>query len=156
MDLTILSRMNSLEISSLVKGFPLGIQVTFRYNVEKWQKQNDTNIDSNLILPPLCSKEIMVLSDQKLTPSIPLGISFELFDVLKSTSGAMMTDYYKCHNSLNDNIRTLLVEIIIQYLITEKIVMSVSLAENIADQIQRLFPSELKVLIFDIVYIFKK
>lgn len=57
----------------------------------------------------------------------------------------LIVDYYKSHNCLNDHIRTLLVEIIIQKLITKKILMSVALAENIANQIQQLFSSELKV-----------
>lgn len=116
MDVNILSMMNSDEISMLVKKFPLGVQVTFRYNIEKWQKQskqnNESNIDSNLISPPSCSTEVL--------PSNSHNISFELFDVLKCTSGAMITDYYKYHNSLNDNIRTLLVELIIQHLISKK------------------------------------
>lgn len=57
----------------------------------------------------------------------------------------MITEYYRSHSTLNDNIRTLLVELIIQHLISNKIVMSVALAENVASQIQRIFPSELKV-----------
>lgn len=138
MDVITLSRMNRKEIMKLAKKFPLGVQVTLRYNVEKWQKQNysDINIASDPISLPSCSKEIL--------PS-DLSSGFVLFDLLKCTSGGMITEYYKSHNSLNDNIRTLLVELIIQHLISNKIVMSVALAENIANQIQRIFPSELKV-----------
>jgi len=100
--------------------------------VEKWQKQNDsnTNIATNPISLPSCSKEVV-------------SSSFMLFDVLKCTSGAMITEYYISHSTLNDNIRTLLVELIIQHLISNKIVMSVALADNVASQIQRVFPSEL-------------
>ncbi|XP_029342304.1 uncharacterized protein LOC115033602 [Acyrthosiphon pisum] len=136
-DVVTLSRMIRKEIMKLAEKFPLGVQVTLRYNVEKWQKQNDSNINlaSNSISLPSCSKEVL--------PS-DLSSSFVLFDVLKCTSGAMITEYYRSHNSLNDNIRTLLVELIIQHLISNKIVMSVALAENVADQIQRIFPSELK------------
>jgi len=140
-DVITLSRMNIKELMKLTKKFPLGVQVTFRYNVEKWQKQNNSNdsninIASNPVLLPSCSKDILI-SD--------VLSGFELFDVLKCTSGGMITEYYKSHNSLNDNIRTLLVELIIQHLISNKIVMSVALAENIANQVQRIFPSELKV-----------
>lgn len=137
-DVITLSRMNRKEIMKLAKNFPLGVQVTLRYNVEKWQKLNDSkiNMTSNPVSLPSCSKEII--------PS-DLSSGFVLFDVLKCTSGGMITNYYKYNNGLNDNIRTLLVELIIQHLISNKMVMSVALAENIANQIQRIFPSELKV-----------
>lgn len=120
-------------MSKLVKEFPLGVQVTFRHNVERWQQNQVTTMMSS---PQLVSSP---------KPNSDKNNVLELVEILDCTQGTMIMDYYKINKSLNDNIRTLLVEIIIQNIITKKIVMSVSLAENISNQIQGLFPSELKV-----------
>lgn len=157
MDIVTLSKINLSEISTLTKQFPMGIQINFRYNVEIWQKSyaqlNETNknIRSPILQSPSCSSALEISSsvnNQNIVQpqSIPSKIvNFELCNILNSTQGALIVDYYKSHNCLNDHIRTLLVEIIIQELITKKILMSVALAENIANQIQQLFSSELKV-----------
>lgn len=57
----------------------------------------------------------------------------------------MIIDYYKINNKLNDNIRSLLVETVISYIITTKKQMSVNLADYIGNQIIAMFPSEVKV-----------
>lgn len=155
-DLTSLSRINPSEMSMLVKEYPLGVQINFRYHVEAWQKSNitenepNTNITSSHVIPSSsCSSSLEMIKldkNQSIQCIIPSkNPNIEVSNILNSTQGALIIDYYKKHNSINDNIRTLLVEIIIQELITKKILMSVSLAEEIADQIQQLFPSELKV-----------
>jgi len=41
-DVVTLSKMIRKEIMKLAKKFPLGVQGTLRYNVEKWQKQIQT------------------------------------------------------------------------------------------------------------------
>lgn len=143
-------------MSMLVKEYPLGVQINFRYHVEAWQKSNITenepnkNITSSHVIPSSsCSSSLEMIKldkNQSIQCIIPSkNPNIEVSNILNSTQGALIIDYYKKHNSINDNIRTLLVEIIIQELITKKILMSVSLAEEIADQIQQLFPSELKV-----------
>ncbi|CAH1733039.1 unnamed protein product, partial [Aphis gossypii] len=142
-------------MSMLVKEYPLGVQINFRYHVEAWQKSNitenepNTNITSSHVIPSSsCSSSLEMIKldkNQSIQCIIPSkNPNIEVSNILNSTQGALIIDYYKKHNSINDNIRTLLVEIIIQELITKKILMSVSLAEEIADQIQQLFPSELK------------
>ncbi|XP_050058606.1 uncharacterized protein LOC126550678 [Aphis gossypii] len=61
-----------------------------------------------------------------------------------TTTGGMIVDYYKINNRFNDNIRSLLVDAIISYIITKKMTMSVNLADYIGDQIVSMFPSEVK------------
>lgn len=156
-DIVTLSKINLSEISTLTKQFPMGIQINFRHNVEIWQKsyaqlnEPNKNIRSPILPSPSCSSALetaSLVNNQNIVQpqSIPSKVvNFELCNILNSTQGALIVDYYKSHNCLNDHIRTLLVEIIIQELITKKLLMSVALAENIANQIQQLFSSELKV-----------
>lgn len=68
-DLTSLSRINPSEISMLVKDYPLGVQINFRYNVEAWQKSHitekkpDKNITSSHIIPSLsCSSLLEIIT----------------------------------------------------------------------------------------------
>jgi len=60
----------------------------------------------------------------------------------------MIIDYYEVNNKLNDNIRSLLVDTIINYVITNKLSMSISLADCIGNQIVAMFPSEVKVSVW--------
>lgn len=83
------------------------------------------------------------------------AISINLGEILNECStGLMINDYYKTNHKFNDNIRTLLVDTIINYVITKKISMSVALANSIADQIADIFPTEVKVSIFIYYYIY--
>lgn len=67
-------------------------------------------------------------------------------EVLNATNtGIMIFDYYKLHKKLNNNIRTLLVDTIISFIITKKMTMSVQLASYIGTLIVEMFPSEVKV-----------
>lgn len=67
-------------------------------------------------------------------------------EVLSSApQGNLILDYYKRNKKLNDGIRATLVDILIGYVITSNIPMSVNVSESLADQIVALFPSEVKV-----------
>ncbi|KAF0687878.1 Uncharacterized protein FWK35_00032486 [Aphis craccivora] len=60
-------------------------------------------------------------SPKKLSSAIPINIG----EILNECStGLMIIDYYKTNHKLNDNIRTLLVDTILNYVITKKISMS--------------------------------
>lgn len=73
-------------------------------------------------------------------------INLDLSEILNSsTQGMMIINYFKSNKKLNDSIRTMLVELIINHVITKKLSMSVNLAENIATQVDNLFPREVKV-----------
>lgn len=65
--------------------------------------------------------------------------------LISSTQGTMIKNYFKSINKLNDSIRTILVDVKINHIITLKISMSVSLTANIATQIEGLFNTEVKV-----------
>lgn len=62
-----------------------------------------------------------------------------------SNTGTMIVQYYKSNSKFNDGIRTLLVDTVINYVITKEIPMSVCLAEQLANQIVAMFPTEVKV-----------
>jgi len=67
----------------------------------------------------------------------------------------MINYYYKTNHKFNDNIRTLLVETIINYTITKKISTSIGLANSISDQIADIFPTKVKVSHFYLIlYLF--
>lgn len=57
----------------------------------------------------------------------------------------MINEYYKINQKLNDNIRALLVDTIISYIITKNIFMSDGLTNSIADQIVGIFSTEVNV-----------
>jgi hypothetical protein len=62
-----------------------------------------------------------------------------------STTGGMILDYYKTNNRFNNNIRSLLVDVIISYINIKKVTMMVNFADFTGDQIISMFPSEVKV-----------
>lgn len=77
-------------------------------------------------------------------------------EVLQSSGkGSLIIDYYRKNNILNDGIRTTLVDLIISYMITKQIPMSISLAKSMAEQIVAMFKTEIEVFIlFHITTIF--
>jgi len=131
--------MKSVHLNELLNKFPLGIKIKFGYFLENWQ---NTSVNNKLdtILPkntkPFVQEETVNVVDSNIN----------LSDILtSSTTGTMIIDYYKTNNKFNDNIRSLLVETVISYIITTKKQMSVNLADHIGNQIIAMFPSEVKV-----------
>ncbi|CAI6345763.1 unnamed protein product [Macrosiphum euphorbiae] len=137
-DLKILAIMKvDYHTNELLKNYPLGIKILFSNNLEKWQNSKKSSSMTSL-LPTTLDKK---LSQEKLSSAI----SINLGEILNECStGLMINDYYKTNHKFNDNIRTLLVDTIINYVITKKISMSVALANSIADQIADIFPTEVK------------
>jgi len=135
--------MKSEHVDRLLNKYPIGIQILFSHHLENWQKSLSHNdpITANITtMAPTPSTILLKKSDN--------GINIKLNDILNSsTTGTMIIDYYKANNELNDNIRSLLVDNIINYIITNKLTMSVSLADYIGKQIVAMFPSEVKVSI---------
>jgi len=119
--------------------FPIMIKVLFTHELQKWQK--------TIAITDQKTYSSGVNSELKKTIQEHTSSTIDLDEVLKSSStGKMITDYYKMHNKFNSNIRTLLVDLIISHIITKKILMSVHLASNIANYIVAIFPSEVKVI----------
>ncbi|KAF0754168.1 Uncharacterized protein FWK35_00019550 [Aphis craccivora] len=114
--------------------FPIGIKAKFTHKLQEWQKCNSiVNLPAN---------NISSLSIQQTTPP---SIKICLQEVLNSTTtGKMILDYYKINNKFNNSIRTLLVDVIISYIITKQIPMSVNLASSIGSDIVKMFQSEVK------------
>lgn len=83
-------------------------------------------------------------------------LQFSTSTIIMPINGLMINEYYKTNLKLNDNIRTLLVDTIISFIITKNIFMSVGLANSIADQIVGIFSTEVIVciLIYYLIYLF--
>jgi len=136
----VLAVMKSVQVYELLNKFPLGIKIKFSHYLENWQ--NVQNGSSNNKLDTILPKNIKSFVQEE--PVIDININ--LSNILtSSTTGSMIIDYYKINNKLNDNIRSLLVETVISYIITTKKQMSVNLADYIGNQIIAMFPSEVKV-----------
>lgn len=133
-------------INELLTKFPIGIKVLFTHKLQKWQNSKDDSTSKSAVndSPPTTNT----------TPAnIPSSMGICLDEVLSlSSTGKMIVDYYKSHKKLNNNIRTLLVDTIISCIITTKIPMSVNLASNIGSDIVKMFPSEVKVCLTNVLY----
>lgn len=129
--------MNDDDVNELLKNHPLGIKILFSNNLKTWQK-SQIKLPTTTMLPIL-SKTYQEKSE---------AINMNLGDILSgSTTGLMINEYYKTNHKFNDNIRTLLVDTVISYIITKQKCMSVGIANSIADQIVDMFPTEIKVCI---------
>lgn len=118
----------------------MGVRIKFAYHIKNWQISNHGNNSSESSI--LCTN-----SSSSLSVSVPFEQQFSLNDVLtKTAQGALITNHYKCHNSLNESCRNLLVDLIIASLLEKNHPMSVALANNIADTIVRTFTTEIKVI----------
>lgn len=133
--------------NELLSSFPIGTKVIFTHKLEEWQKNNqlpqnkNSVVDSNI----LKNNDFTNIQTNNLMLQKQL-INLDLSEILNSsTQGMMIINYFKSNKKLNDSIRTMLVELIINHVITKKLSMSVNLAENIATQVENLFPTEVKV-----------
>lgn len=94
----------------------------------------------------LCSSSTPIVEYSHKSPNIKYQLKVD--EVLNSTTqGALILSYYEKYNKLNDGIRSTLVDILIGSVLSQKLPMSVILAESIADQIVVMFKSEVKVII---------
>jgi hypothetical protein len=94
------------------------------YNLKEWQKTQDNDImatiTSSLNLPISLNHSFQHHYQNN---KDKIGIS--LGDVLNSSNtGTMIEQYYKSNSKFNDGKRTLLVDTVINYVITKKIPMS--------------------------------
>lgn len=139
--------MNKEDVNEMLKTFPIGIKILFKHELENWQNslhrsKPDEHTTTSVISTYSEPKEPTIQPLQ--VPST--SVTIDLGEILnETTTGTMIIDYYKEHNKLNSNIRSLLVETIISYVITKNMCMSVYLAETIANHIITMFPSEVKV-----------
>jgi len=137
----VLAIMNKEDVNEMLKTFPIGIKILFKHELENWQNSlHRSKPDEHTT-----TSVISTYGEPKVqVPST--SVTIDLGEILNATTtGTMIIDYYKEHNKLNSNIRSLLVETIISYVITKNMCMSVYLAETIANHIITMFPSEVKV-----------
>lgn len=142
--------MNKEDVNEMLKTFPIGIKILFKHELENWQN----SLHHSTIMKPnehTITSVIATYSEPKEPATQPLqvpttSVTIDLGEMLNATTtGKMIIDYYKEHKKLNSNIRSLLVDTIISYVITKNMCMSVYLAETISNHIITMFPSEVKV-----------
>jgi len=152
----VLAIMKSEHVEKLLSKFPWGIIFKFENELTNWQRNIDivnknSNSSTNLGAV-LCSSSNIKVHQIAPMSKIPDHV-LKVDEVLNSTTqGALILNYYEKYNKLNDGIRSTLVDILIGRVLSEKISMSVSLAESIANQIVTMFKSEVKVLFQLVIY----
>ncbi|CAI6365987.1 unnamed protein product [Macrosiphum euphorbiae] len=153
-DIKMLSIMKTYHVEKLLSKFPWGIIFKFEFELTKWQTNNsivtvsnDHNSSTNLGEIVLCSSSTPIVEYFHKSPNIKYQLKVD--EVLNSTTqGALILSYYEKNNKLNDGIRSTLVDILIGSVLSQKLPMSVILAESIADQIVVMFKSEVKDVYF--------
>jgi len=142
--------MKAYHVQKLLSKFPWGIIFKFENEFTKWQTNativsNDHKSCTNLGEIVLCPSSKQIVEDIQKSSNIRYQIKVD--EVLNSTTqGALILNYYEKNNKLNDGIRSTLVDILIGHVLSQKLPMSVILAESIADQIVVMFKSEIKVI----------
>lgn len=147
-DMSALQLLKTRHIDKLLSTYPLGILVKFESELEKWKSGlNMVDIDKRTEVAETSTLDISMNKANLEPPLKSFKLSKELnVDVIlnSSTQGSLILDYYRQNNKLNDGIRSTLVDILIGQVLSQRIPMSVSLAESIADQIVAIFNSEIK------------
>lgn len=136
----------------LLINYALGTLIKFGQNLSVWQKSQSTTKNQSYYreqLPTtsnLNTPASLETSDNSYPIQACQKTVLQVDSVLSnSTDGLLIINYFKSHGEFNDNIRGKLVDLIIHNLIANKIPMSITLADNIANQIVFMFPSEIKV-----------
>lgn len=133
-DIQALKYISTDQISELLSKYPLGVKIKFNHYVKEWRKKRQLQVPGSIITSP------------SVTSSYQQVLPFSVYEVLnKSSQGALITNYYKTNNNLNESCRNLMIDIIISYLVEHNISMTVNLADTIATTISETFISELKV-----------
>lgn len=131
----VLKYMKPMHIERLLKNYTLGVQLKFEKELITWQ-QLQIQADPITILPE---------KDQK-SKTLPVESIIKVFNVVKdSPNWKLVLDYFNIYKKMNDSIRCKLVDMIIHYIISSKMPMTIKLADSIADQIVCMFSSEVKV-----------
>lgn len=150
-DIKVLTIKKMYHVEKLLSKFPWGIIFKFEDELTKWQTNgsitsNDHNNITNLGEIVLCSSSKPIVEDSQKSPNIKYQLKAN--ELLNSTTqGPLILNYYEKNSKLNDGIRLTLVDILIGHELSQKIAMSVTIAESIADQVVVMFKSEVKVII---------
>lgn len=109
----------------------LGLQFQFASWLKSWQSSELKNLNND-------SLSCKALDNAALT--------FDVRNILKiSSQGRKILDLYGNDTQLNDGSRAIIVELIVNYMVQNDIRMTTNVAQQIADEIIKVFPSELKV-----------
>jgi len=142
--------MNEKHVEILLSGFPLGIRIKFENRVKRYQ-ETQVIISEPFTVHKSSSHQVAINNSDSSSQS-PTSLSennvFQLQNVLTSSAqGSLILDYYNKNKILNESCRNILVEIIISDVIKRDGVMTLKLANCIAEAIVGSFPTEIKVSI---------
>ena len=118
------------------------MQLKFEKELITWQQLQEQTDPITILSDPTT---ILSEKDQQ-SKTLPVESIIKVFNIVKdSPNGKLVLDYFKSNKNLNDSIRYKLVDMIIHYIISSKMSMTIKLADSIADQIVCMFSSEVKV-----------
>lgn len=113
----------------------IGIQIEFQMWLKSWQTSTLTTTDAS--------------SDQIQKNESHQDTQFNIVKILKlSSQGRSILEIYNINQQLNDGSRSLLVELIVNYMIQNDMKMTIPIAEKIKDNILTIFPEENAVILF--------
>lgn len=125
-----------------LKQFTFGVIIKFEENLKKIKKCDEKQQGSHL-------NSITTITQQQLFPYTKPII--DVHQILNKTScGKEILSLNSI--ALNPKLQNILVDKIVDNMLNEKIKMSVQLAENISEQIVKIFPNEKKVIIVSFIY----
>lgn len=144
-------------------GIQLGLQFTFIHFwsskivgnslnnnaalINKASVQQNTNMSSHQI-ESVSSQQNDASSQQPENLQENL-IDFDIETILKmSSQGKAIIEIYKKNGNFNDGTRIVIVELLINYMIQNNMQMSSNTAKRLAENVVKLFPTELMVCIF--------
>lgn len=139
--------MKGVHKKAFFNNIPIGFRVKLDIKLGQLQLSDAStvsNVSNESDLEDLAiSPETSTTKNIGVTQISNLDINF----ILQQTScGQDILKFYRVNNKLTDGLRTLLVDKISEYLVSNKIRMSVGLAKTIAQNIVQLFPTETEVI----------
>lgn len=137
-DKNILSYMTAANIQQLFNkyGLQLGVQFHFESWLKSWQNSNSS-----------AKKITSEPKDSFVSSCNYSGVNFEIEHILKlSSQGRTILDLFTKNQQLNDGSRAIIVELVVNFMIQNEIKMTTDVAQKIADNIVKIFPSEFKVI----------
>lgn len=132
------------DAKKLLEKFPLGIYILFRHELEEWQKGRNNMSLKNHSNHGI--HNVQLTSEKPLSMQSKPPCAINIGEILNSSpQGHLILEYYRKNNKFNDGIRTALVDMVIGYIISNNIPMSVNVAESLSNQIVAMFSSAIKV-----------
>lgn len=136
--------MEKHHVKKLFGKHTVGEQITFEKNLKIWKVENNASQSSKMPLKQLPSQQTPTIAHSIPSTSIN-SVSPLLSKILTDANGQIIIQYYNKNKDLNDISKDCLVNLIVNYCLTNDIRISTNIANNLSDQIVSHFPGEAKV-----------